>query len=83
MFFKCIPSKVRSFSIEIKQAPTEILENATRELIRVLNNCLSDTVESVRETSGSLLYDIIVQLSVEKILPVLSLLMPTGLTHVL
>lgn len=70
-------NSIQRISAEIKQASTEILEPATKELIRVLNNCLSDSVESVRETSASLLLDIVVQLPKDKIIPVLSLIMPT------
>lgn len=70
-------NSIQRISAEIKQAPTEIIENSTRDLIRVLNNCLSDSVESIRETSATLLYDIVIQLQKDNIVPVLSLLMPT------
>jgi dynein assembly factor 5 len=76
------PRKVKLNSIkritsEIEVVSGSVLEDSTRELIIPLNTCLSDTVESVRETAAVLLHDIVVKLSQEKIIPILSCLIPT------
>jgi dynein assembly factor 5 len=70
-------NSIKRIAAEIQQVPTDIVEHSAKELLRVLNYCLSDSVESVRETAVSLLHDIVLKLEKDKILPILSLLIPT------